>query len=254
MLRAARYGAVHALSVTLTVFVLMMAASGISHAMSVTPLSLELTSSGGRDQVAVTNDNDSPLPVEVTVQTLSVDENGENALKAGGDEEFVIFPQQALIPPGGTQMFRVQWVGEPLLTESRSFIVSFDQIPVRMRLEKGQIGAQTVYGFGVVVNVAPPEGQPDLKVVATGVASGKDGKRHPQITVENASKTHGLLSQANIEVAAGNWSARMSAFEVRNNVGIGLVQPGKRRKFLLPVEVPAGAANVQVRLDPQPKR
>ena len=47
--------------------------------MSVTPIQVEMTSTGGagRSQVTVTNDSNEPLPVEVEIEKMSLDENGD---------------------------------------------------------------------------------------------------------------------------------------------------------------------------------
>jgi fimbrial chaperone protein len=221
--------------------------------MSVTPIHVEMTSagSGGRAQVTVTNDGTTPLPVEAAVQKLILAEDGAQQLAKGGDD-FLVFPPQALIPPGASQVFRVQWVGEPVIAESESFMLSMNQIPVK--LPEGQSAVQVVMSFGVVINVAPPQGTPALALVAAGIAKSKDGKRHPTITVENSSKIHALLPQSTIQVSGGGWSHAFSPLELREKVGIGLVQPGKRRRFVLPVDLPDGVTSVQASLDFKPKR
>lgn len=249
MTRIVRRGAIRALAFMALAFLAGHAAPVV--AMGVTPVHIEMTSSGGRGQVTVTNDGSTPLPVEPVVQKLALDESGESSLTAAGDD-FLVFPAQAMIPAGGTQVFRIQWVGEPMLSESQSFIVSFNQVPVK--LVEGESGTQVVMSLGVMVNVAPPGSVPDLRVVATSVANGKGGKRYPAITVENSSKTHALLSEASIALSSGGWTEAMSDAQVRNKIGIGLVQPGKRRRFVIPIELPAGVSKVEANIDFKPKK
>ena len=224
-----------------------------ARAMSVTPIHVEMTSagSGGRAQITVANDSPGPLPVEAIIQKMSLGEDGSQQLSTGG-EDFLVFPPQALIPAGGRQVFRVQWVGEPVLNESQSFMLSMNQIPVR--LPEGQTSVQVVMSFGVVINVAPPQGQPALKLVGTGITKAKDGKRHPTITVENPTKIHALLPDSTIQLAGGSWSHQFTPTELREKVGIGLVQPGHKRRFVLPVDLPAGVNQVKASLDYKPAR
>ena len=147
----------------------------------------------------------------------------------------------------------MQWVGEPLLAASESYMMSVNQIPVK--LPAGKSAVQIVMSFGVVINVAPPQGLPALKLVGTGVETDKKtGKRHPTITVENPTKIHALLPQSTIGVSGGGWSYTFAQTELREKVGIGLVQPGKKRKFILPVDLPANVSSVQASLDFKPKR
>ncbi len=223
-----------------------------SSAMSVTPIQIEMaTVGGGRPQFTVNNDSKEPLPVEIQIQSLKIDENGGRKLDKAKDN-FLVFPPQALIAPGASQSFRLQWVGDPSIPQSESYMLSVNQIPVK--LPQGKSAVQIVMSFGVVVNVAPPQGSPALALVGTGVTTDKSGKRYPTITVENKSKIHALLPQSTIKLNSGSWSRQMAASEISEKVGIGLVQPGARRKFTLPVELPAGVQQVQATIDFKPKR
>lgn len=224
-----------------------------AQATSVSPIELEMTSLGtnSRSQVTVSNTTAAPLALEATISRLELGENGEQSLTKAGDE-FLVLPSQVLVPPGGTQVFRVQWVGSPNLSRSQSYRLALTQIPVK--LPQSQSAVQVVMSFGVVINVAPPQGQPELKLVSTGIAVEKAGKHHPTITVENATAVHALLEQATVKVSSGSWTQTLTPTEIGQKVGMGLVQPGKRRKFVLPVDLPANVTNVEASVDFRPKR
>ncbi len=225
-----------------------LAAVSAANAMTVAPMQVEMTSAGSRShaQVSVVNTSDRPLPVEAAIKGLSLDEVGKQTITPAG-EDFLVMPPQALIPPGATQNFRVQWLGDPLMAQSRSYLLLLNQIP--LKLPKSGIGVQVVLGMGVMINVAPPRGAPAMQVVATGVATDKSGKRYPTITVLNRSNVHALLPKATINLSAGAWSASLPPQTVSDTVGIGLIQPGKRRQFRLPVALPPGVSKVQASLD-----
>ena len=223
-------------------------AVGAANALTVSPMQVEMVSTGTRNHasVAVVNNSTEPLPIEAVVQRMNLDEAGIARTAKAGDE-FLIMPPQALIPPGATQNFRIQWLGEPLMEMSQSFYIYFNQVPVRPRA--GQTAVQVVMSMGVMVNVAPPQGQPGLRVVATGVTTDAQGKRHPTVTVENATKIHALLPQSSIHLSSGGWTLSVPAGLIGEKLGSGLVQPGQRRKFTLPVELPAGVTSVQASVD-----
>ena len=124
-------------------------------ATSVSPIQLEMISAGpaSRQQVRISNSSQAPLALEVTVQRMELDENGHQTF-AKAESEFLIFPPQAMVAPGATQAFRVEWVGEPELSDSQSYLLSLSQIPVRNA--KGQSTVQVVMSMGVLINVAPP--------------------------------------------------------------------------------------------------
>ncbi len=222
-------------------------------AMSVSPIHVEMTTTGsqGRAQITVTNDSRHAMPVEVGIQRMVVDDTGGRTLSEASDD-FFVFPPQATIAAGATQVFRVQWVGEPLLQESQSYLIAISQVP--LKLPPGKSAVQIVMSFGVLVNVAPPQGEPTLRLVETGSITAKDGKRYPTITVENPAKVHALLPQSTIQLSAAGWSRTFPPAELSDKVGIGLVQPGKRRTFILPAELPASVTRVQASIDFRPKR
>ena len=237
----------------LSVAALVGLATAPALAMSVSPNEIEMISAGaaGRTQITVTNSNATPLPIETSIQRLDIDENGKVKTAPAGDE-FLVFPPQAMIPAGGTQVFRIQWVGEPNLDRSRSYMMSVTQIA--LKLPKGQSGIRMVSSFGVVINVAPPQGKASLKLISTGIMTDPKGKRHATVTIENPTNVHGVLEQSAIRLTAGSWSKTYGPSDIAQKIGIGIVQPGKRRKFILPDELPANTGKIQARLDYTPAR
>ena len=227
----------------LAVFVAVL--SGVdAFALTVSPLQVEMTSAGARNHatVSVVNTSSLPLPIEAVVQRMSLDENGK-AQTAKAGEEFLVMPPQVLIAPGATQNFRIQWLGDPVIDVSQSFYIFFNQVPVKA--PAGQAAVQVVMSMAVMVNVAPPQGTPSLQVVETGVSTDGKGKRHPTVTVKNPTKVHALLPQSSIYLTGAGWSQTLPSGLLSDTIGTGLVQPGKYRKFVLPVELPAGVTSVQ---------
>jgi fimbrial chaperone protein len=237
----------------LTAALLLAWAPEGARAMSVSPTHIELKSTGSesRAQVVVRNDSAEPLPVEATLQKLVVDAKGKsNATVESND--FLVFPPQTLIPPGGSQVFRITWVGEPLIDRSQSYQLTLSQIPVRLKQTANRV--QVVMAFGVVINVAPPRGQAQLDLVGTSITTNAKGVRNPVITVRNPSRVHALLPQSTIRLAGDGWSQTLTSAILDQQVGIGLVQPGKERSFVLPVTVPSGVRQVRASLDFKPGR
>ncbi len=221
---------------------------GAAQALTVSPVQVEMTSAGGKARATVTvvNNSTAPLPIEAVVQRMTLDENGKAQTSKAADE-FLVMPPQAMIAPGATQNFRIQWLGEPLLAASQSFFIFFNQVPVKQ--PAGQSAVQVVMSMGVMVNVAPPQGQAGLKVVTTGIATDAKGRRHPTITVQNPTNVHALLPEANIRLSSGDWSQTVPRGLLSETIGSGLVQPGKQRRFVLPVDLPANVSSVQASVD-----
>lgn len=234
-------------------FVYSMTAVGSAFALTVSPVQIELVALGDRNRATVTvlNDSEHPLAIEAVVQRMMLDENGKSQTAKAGDE-FLLMPPMALIPPGGTQNFRVQWLGDPMMEASQSFYIFFNQIPVKM--PKDHKGVQVVVSMGVIANVAPAQGAPSLQVVGTGIVVDKGGKRRPTMTVLNPTNVHALLPQSTVRLAGGSWSETLPSGLLSEHLGSDLVQPGKRRKFVLPVEVPANVASIQASIELRPQK
>ena len=219
---------------------LFLGITNAAHSMGFQPMDMELTSagSGARTQFYVSNDSAAAVAVEITVDALSYTEDGKQVTKEISGNDLLILPVTASIPPGASQTFRVQWVGDPELKASQSFMVHANQLPVRDTSGKSRI--QVVQGFGAILNVAPANGAADLKLLKATPAKGPKGGPALSILVENPTNTHALI--ANTALHAGGQT--INADTMRSTVGIGVVAPGKKRRFLVPLAEPieAGAS------------
>lgn len=222
-------------------------------AMTVSPTQIEMVSVGSssRARITVTNTDNEPLAVEAVLLKATLDVNG-TPKTSKGPEDFLIIPPQALIPPGATQNFRLQWLGDPVIETSQSYLLYISQVPVR--LPRAVSVVQVVVSIGIMINVAPPTGSAKLKVVSTEIVRDSRGRRLPAITVENPSNVHALFPQSTVALSSASWSQSLPPGRLKETIGIGLVQPGHRRRFILPVEVPTGVTSVRTSIDFNPKR
>jgi fimbrial chaperone protein len=133
-------------------------------------------------------------------------------------------------------------------------MLSVSQIPLKP--PKGRSGVQIALSLGVVINVAPPRGAPQLKIVKAAVARDQSGSRVPAITVFNPSNVHALLPDSTIRLGSGKWGINLTPKELSQRIGIGLVQPGQKRRFLLPVKLPPSVNSYKAELafTPQKRR
>ncbi|MDF8335049.1 fimbrial biogenesis chaperone [Novosphingobium cyanobacteriorum] len=216
--------------------------TGPALATSVSPLSLELQSTGRKvvANIQVVNDGAKPLPVEAVTKVLTASADGfaENTEET---EDLLVMPPNALIPPGQTQAFRVQWVGDPAPAESKHYYVSINELPVK--LPDGQSALQILYNFKVLVSVGLANGKGQLAVSAASIGQNKD-KPAPVVTVSNTGTTYDYLSQHALHLvekdAKGTevFNRTVSGNEFAQLVGFGLVATGQQRSFTLPIELP----------------
>ncbi len=217
--------------------------------MTVQPVVINLITTGnGMTQiVTVENTFTNPLPVELRIDELVVD--GDMLKPSGKDPgDLLIFPPQAIIQPGQTQSFRIQYVGDPMLARSKHYYVTVAQLPVK--LPEGQSAIQILYNFQVLVSVSPRGSKPNLRVQGATVAKNDEGKNVASVTLDNDSPAHAYLSDGKLRLVAKDAAGKevfrrtLSGPEIQQTIGFGLVGSGQKRTMQVPVELPAEAVQV----------
>lgn len=234
----------------LTMFCAAMLPVQSASAMTVQPVVIDLQTAGrGMSQtVTVENTFANPLPVEIRIQELELTADG---IKQTGKDpgDLLVFPPQALIEPGQTQTFRVQYVGDPALAKSKHYYITVAQLPVK--LPEGQSAIQILYNFQVLVSISPGGGKPSLAVQSSELGKNEAGKSVPIVTVANASNAHGYLSGGNLRLVAKDASGKevlrrtLSGAEIQQTIGFGLIGGNQSRKVTVPVELPEGSSSVE---------
>jgi len=213
-----------------------------AQAATVSPMVVDLQTSGRNvvANVTVSNTSDKPLTIEAVPQALQPTETGF-APSDGNTEDLLVMPPTALIAPGRTQTFRVQWIGDPAAMSSSHFYVGMNQLPVK--LPEGQSAVQVVYNFNVLVNVGPANGKAELKVVDSKIVS-QEGKNYPSVAVTNSGSTYGYISQKGLKLTQTDQSGKevfsksLSGAEVEQLVGYGIVAVNQTRTMVVPVSLP----------------
>ncbi|WP_051132634.1 fimbria/pilus periplasmic chaperone [Sphingobium bisphenolivorans] len=200
--------------------------------------------------ISVNNSGDKPLTMEVAPQALDPTAAGLDPSKASADDLLVV-PPTALIQPGQTQTFRVQWIGDPQPSSSHHYYVGINQLPVK--LPEGQSAVQIVYNFNVLVNVGPTNGKAALAIQSAVIGKDK-GKPAPSITVANSGTTYGYVSQRSLKLVETDASGKevfnrtISGNDFQQLVGYGLVATGQTRTMVLPIELPSATGTLTATL------
>lgn len=229
--------------------------AGAVIAMTVQPVVINLTTAGrGMSQTfTVENTFANPLPVEIRIQDLTLTDAGVQG--TGTDSgDLLVFPQQAMIQPGQTQTFRVQYVGDPGLARSRHHYVTVAQLPVQM--PAGQSAIQILYNFQVLVSISPANTQPAITVTGAAVERNAEGRPVPAITVTNGAAAHGYLSNGRLRIVQRDGSGRevfrrtLPGPELQQTIGFGLIGAGQTRRVIIPVELPTDGGTVEAEFTP----
>ena len=224
-------------------------------AMTVQPVVLNLSPAGRAmaQVVTVTNTFTYPLAVELRAEELVVDADGIRSIGTESSD-LLVFPPQALIQPGQTQSFRIQYVGEPDLAQSKHYYVTVAQLPVE--LPQGQSAVQILYNFQVLVSIAPQGVTPSITVQTAAIDRGDDGIFKPVVTFSNSSAAHGFLSDGRVRIVQRDsfgreiFSRTLSAPEVQQAIGYGLIGALQSRRVTFPVELPSDSGTIEATFTP----
>lgn len=224
---------------------------GGASASRVSPMSAELEPFGRESIVRIqySNTADREFPVEVRAFRGEISEEGELTL-IPADEDFLIFPAQQLIAPLSEQVFRAQYVGEPDLDEARVYYMSMRQLPIE--LEDGPPQVQVTVTFNVFVSVEPDdvEGVPRVDTIS---AETRDDAQGINVRLVNEGKGMLLASRQGWNIrgrtAAGElFEIKLNPAQISNRIGVGVVAPGKARRFFVPLDFAVDAESVSVEL------
>lgn len=234
----------------LTMFCAALLPAQAATAMTVQPVVIDLQTSGRQMSTVVTVENTfaTPLPVELSIQELEL--TPEGVKQTGKDPgDLLVFPPQAIIEPGQTQTFRIQYVGDPGLAKSKHYYITVAQLPVK--LPEGQSAIQILYNFQVLVSIAPAGIKPQITVQKAEIGRNAAGKPVAVLTVENDTTAHGYLANGRLRIvqkdASGKqvFSKTMAGAEIQQSMGFGLIGGGQIRRVTVPVELPSADGSVE---------
>lgn len=235
-------------------------------AMRVSPMVLEMEANGSAAvaRIEVQNVNQGNLAFETRIYRMTFDENGE-VVETPADDKFLVFPPQGVLPAGGRQVVRLQWVGAPDLAASESYYVSVDQLPVALEptaTEQVSAQLQVVYHMRALAVVAPPGATPHVEVASVvpiqyqAPADSADAAPPPPgpglaVTLRNSGRRHAMMSALGWRIEGTDLQGQplridITPEELNRAVGTGYVPALGERTFRFPVVDGFGAAPIKL--------
>lgn len=206
-----------------------------AHAYKLIPISTELSPSGkgSRQTFRIENTSKEPIAVELKMYSRNMTPDGHDILKEA-ENDFIVYPAQAIVMPGKTQAIRLQWIGKPDLEQELAFRMICEQLPVsfdKNQTEGGQV--RLLVRFIASIYVAPRSARSDIAV--TRVSVGFDGKRNRQLVINIANKgtAHSLLRDPVLTLTAGSTKINLATDRLPGLASQNLLA-GHNREFLLP--------------------
>lgn len=201
-------------------------------AIRVQPMSYDLSAAGSRASrdVRVENTESRPMPVELRVERRHINPDGTER-RVAAEDDFLIFPPQGVVPANGFQNFRVQYVGDPAIAESRLYLITVAQLPVETGAD-GATGVQFLFNLGTSVAVSPEGAQARLSVTSVRPAAEAD---QVEVTIRNEGNGYARLHNGVWTISSAGRTERLEGEALRGAVRQPLIEPGATRVLNLPV-------------------
>lgn len=246
-IRLAGYAAIAALTAAII--------ATVAYAMTVSPVIVDLTTSGQRMTQVITIENKYAKPVILEMLSQEAEYTDEGVRGTGKQtDDLLMFPPQAQIAPGGTQAIRIQYVGDPELAKSKHYFVTVAQLPVKM--PEGESGVQLLYNFQIVTGVAMPGRRPNITVASAESYMGGDGKPRVLLVLKNDADTYGYLSSGSLRISQKNAAGQeifkktMNPDQISQEIGYGLIGAGQTRRLQTAIILPETGGSVEASFTP----
>lgn len=216
----------------------------VANAFEVQPMRHSVVPANGQNSglLTVTNTRSKPLPIELVVQKRVFDENGIQTL-VDDEENFIVFPFQALIEPGASQAFRFQYIGSPIVEEEMAYTLDVREVPVE--IAEDFTGFRFVYSFGAVVYVENPEGESNLSVKSV---LREDNSLAMQI--RNDGNSFARLTNDRITLSDGEKTINLNGDAFTSRIDEAVIPPNRTKLVTLKLDdlkIAEGDISVKIR-------
>ncbi|MEZ5891398.1 MAG: hypothetical protein R3D52_14825 [Xanthobacteraceae bacterium] len=233
-------------------FILVPAA----YAMRVSPMVVEMESNGSNTvaRVEVQNINAGKLAFQTRVFRMEIDKDGK-ITETPARRQIPCLPAAGRAAPGGRQVIRLQWVGEPEIPTSQAYYVSVEQLPVPFEpgsKDAASAQVQVLYTMRALVVVICRRGaKPDVKPASVhqvnyqppalpGATEQPPLQDGVAITLRNDGRRHAMMSNFAWHLEGTDRDGKflrvdVSPEDLSRVVGTGYVPAQGERTFNLPV-------------------
>ncbi len=213
--------------------------AGAAGAFQLLPMSMQFAPAGN-DAVqtfAVNNEAGGPVAVQLYVVQRVIAQDGTETLTPA-DADFLVFPPQAVVPGGRTQLIQVRWLGSRAPATELAYRIIAEQLPVTLE-DRAVLGGrlEILMRYEGSLYVTPAGAAPNVVVDSVSRAQTADGPKLV-VVLHNRGTAHGLLNQVALTVNSKAADGSTATVELRNEALGGMTSPnilaGNRREFQLP--------------------
>lgn len=223
------------------VLAMLLAATLQVAALSVTPMTVELTETGTGSTASfrIENDTDNPIAVIVSVKTRSMELDGtENNQPVGSD--FLVLPSRLVLDPRTTRVVKVQWRGAKPLSGEQAYRVMIEQVPVAFAEAAGS-GIRILFRYIAALYVVPNGASGRLSLGAV-VATEVDGKAGFMVRIDNDGNKHFITKSPRLLLRGGAQELDLSGDSLKRLEGLNVLAGSSREVFIPWADANTGTA------------
>ncbi|MDA1132782.1 MAG: molecular chaperone [Proteobacteria bacterium] len=229
-----RLPALRVLAAALVATLLTAFGAASAAAFQLIPIVMEFAPSGraATQTFGIWNDAAEPVAVQIDMVERLVGIDGSETLPPAGDR-FLVYPNQALVPPNEMQLIQVRWLGEADLARELAFRIIAEQLPVALEGAPppgGRIDILVRYEGAVYVT---PAGATSSLAVEEAAREVTDAGVRLAVTIANRGTRHGVLNGAVLSLRTDAAGIELKGAELSGLEGENVLA-GNRRRFLLP--------------------
>lgn len=191
---------------------------------------LEPTGESAKADVLIENTHDYPLALEFSASERIIADDGTEK-EIPKDEDFLIFPPQAVVAPGKTQRIQIRYLGNTT-TESRAYRLHIEQADIDIEETGKRVGFSVAFHPAIYVTPAGARFNISVKSITPTdqgyeVLAHNNGNRHAVLTTGDwlAKDSSGKTALIDLKIA-----------EIKK---APMIAPGQTRI----IQLPAGALN-----------
>lgn len=207
------------------------------------------TGAGSTQTFGIVNNAAEPVAVQVSVARRNVALDGTETL-VPAEQEFLVYPPQAVVAPGRVQVVQVRWLGDRAPTQEQPFRLVAEQLPINLEEARPQpLGGvvNVLLRYEGAIYVVPPGVRPEIKLDTVARVETAQGPRLA-VTLANSGKSHGIVETAELSVRGRDADGRAATVNLTEDALGGLlganVQANSRRQFLLDWPAALGTGEV----------
>ena len=191
------------------------------------------TNDSNLSNINVSNTSSDTLTLDVKVNRLIGVVNGSFQIESS-EENFLIFPQTMIIRPGSSQVVQVQWLGDPSIRSSETYLVNISQVPVALPGEVDQ-GLQVSLAFNVVFHIIPEDAQPNLVLTGKELTALETGEPALKLELSNDGTRFAHVSDAEISISGGGYNLHLTPLDIKEKQLDTIILPGTTQHINIPL-------------------